>query len=68
MALYADALVAFNLGTSGTTDMIQRMRAKGKPALVLRKCDGCGELAPEKNLEPLFGTRGSYCKWCRGRR
>lgn len=64
MALYADYLVAFDLGTPGTRDMIARMKAKGKPMLIFRKCDGCGEMVPDGELQSILGTTERWCPEC----
>lgn len=34
MAEYADALIAIDMGTNGTADMIERMKKEGKPVYV----------------------------------
>jgi hypothetical protein len=36
MALYADLLVAFNMGTPGTENMIMNMKKLGKPMYVIK--------------------------------
>lgn len=64
MSIDAERLVAFNLGTPGTTDMINIMRRRGKPVIVLQLCEDCHRMFREEELSTRLGSTKKLCRGC----